>query len=93
MAENEPLPAKPEETPDRDVYYDAALADTILFCDRCQASLDPDCDLGEGIGFHTDGYYILLGDEAFRRGWYVARVKPGEYFPLTILCPTCTPKD
>jgi hypothetical protein len=56
-------------TPDR--YYDAALVCITLICDRCRATLDPDTDLGPNVSFKSDRYYILLGDEAYRRGWLI----------------------
>ena len=54
-----------------DSYYDAALIRITLICDRCGARLDPDEDLGPNVSFNSDGWFVLLGDEAFRRGWLV----------------------
>jgi hypothetical protein len=75
----------PRETPDRDDYYDAALIDIILWCQSCRTTLDPDRDLGPQHNFHTPYYFILLGDEAYRRGWSIVRDGDG----FRIFCPTC----
>jgi hypothetical protein len=76
----------PEETPGRRAYYDAALICTTLFCEGCSNCLDPDSDLGPDRSFETDGYFILLGDLAFERGWQVD-YDDDNYF--TMLCPAC----
>lgn len=73
----------PRETEGREAYYEAALICITLICEKCTATLDPDQDLGPDVSFETDGYYILLGDEAFRRGWVVG--SDG----ITITCPDC----
>ena len=78
---------EPIETAGREGYYDAALVNIILFCDHCDATLDPDVDLGPGVSFESPGSYILLGDEAFRRGWSVSPPglqprKRNEFAPL-----------
>ena len=70
-------------TPDR--YYDAALVCITLICDRCGATLDPDTDLGPDVSFETKGYYVLLGDEAFRRGWLIDM----NGNDIKITCPAC----
>ena len=57
----------------------------MLFCDKCQATLDPDTDLGPNHSFDSDGYYVLLGDEAFRRGWFI-EWRDDDF---RILCPNC----
>ena len=80
-------PFSREESAGRDVYYDAALANMILRCDECPASLDPDSDLGPNLNFASERYYVLLGNEAQRQGWRITRV--GSYFDYTILCPQC----
>jgi hypothetical protein len=72
-------------TPER--YYDAALICITLVCERCQASLDPDKDLDPGVGFHTDGWYILLADEAYRLGWQI-EIGASEV-GFTATCPAC----
>jgi hypothetical protein len=84
------MSATPQETPGRVDYYNAALIEITLFCRSCRASLDPDCDLGEGLSFASDGYYILLGDEAFRRGWLIEAKNQGGF---RITCPVCALKD
>jgi hypothetical protein len=61
----------PDETDGREDYYNAALVCIVLICDTCQATLDPDEDLGPDVSFESDNYYVLLGDEAYRRGWLV----------------------
>jgi hypothetical protein len=67
-----------------DVYYDAALACITLICDECDANLDSE-DLPEGQPrFKDSGYYLALGDEAFRRGW---RIEYRDDFQ--VLCPEC----
>jgi hypothetical protein len=77
----------PKETEGREPYYDAALAATVLICDSCGASLDPDEDLGSDVTLKTDGWYVLLGDEAFRRGWKIV-ASDGE-----AICPNCAQKS
>jgi hypothetical protein len=79
------LPQSPQETPGREDFYNAALIHTTLFCEQCQAALDPDEDLGPNHSFASDGYYVLLGDEAFHRGWLV---EWGTH-DFRILCPQC----
>ena len=80
-------PAEPQEIAGRKAYYEAALVGIILVCDKCQAVLDPDVDLGPDQSFESDGYYILLGDEAFQRGWRIESI--GGPFEVSILCPAC----
>ena len=70
-------------TPDR--YYEAALVCIVLICDRCRATLDPDADLGPHVSFKTDQYYVLLGDEAYRRGWLI--YMDGD--DTRTICPAC----
>jgi hypothetical protein len=77
----------PKETAGRERYYDAALACTVLICDLCGTALDPDHDLVAGVTFETDGWYVLLGDEAFRRGWKIV-ASDGE-----AICPDCANKS
>ena len=84
MAEN--LHKEPEETEGREDYYEAALICIILHCDACSAYLDPDEHLGPGKSFASDGYFVLLGDEAYNQGWVIEGF-PGGVF--TILCPAC----
>ena len=81
----------PKETEGRDAYYDAALVNTALQCDGCNAMLDPDEDLGPNHSFKSDGYFVLLGDEAYRRGWLIEALASGDF---KILCPDCAqPKE
>ena len=75
----------PKEESGREAYYDAALVGTALMCDTCPAFLDPDDDLGPQHTFKSERYYVLLGDEAYRRGWLVER-QGGDF---KILCPAC----
>jgi len=71
-------------TPDH--FYDAALICITLICERCRATLDPDEDLGPGVSFQTEGWYVLLGDEAHRRGWEIdTEGKDG----IAAICPAC----
>ena len=79
----------PRETEGRENYYNAALVCITLICDACGASLDPDEDLGPRVSFNTDGYYILLGDEAYRRGWLIDMT--GDDIRAT--CPACARKS
>jgi hypothetical protein len=72
----------------REDYYDAALFCIVLICDTCGATLDPDKDLGPDVSFHHDCYYILLGDEAYRRGWLVDLTGDG----VRATCPECAKK-
>jgi hypothetical protein len=70
-----------------DFYYDAALICITLVCERCQATLDPDQDLGPGMSYTSDGWFVLLADEAYRRGWLIDMgEKDGN---ITATCPTC----
>jgi hypothetical protein len=66
-----------------DYYYDAAFLSITLICDKCCATLDPDDDLGPNVSFNSDGWYILLGDEAYRRGWLV------DLDSMRWTCPIC----
>jgi len=79
----------PQETAGREDYYNAALVEITLLCRACEASLDPDRDLGAGRSFASEGYYILLGDEAFRLGWAITGRDNGEFL---IHCPACAAK-
>jgi hypothetical protein len=72
------------ETPGRLDYYNAALVCITLICEGCGATLDPDKDLGPGVSFESRGYYILLGDEAYRRGW---KIDASDNYKAT--CPAC----
>jgi hypothetical protein len=76
----------PTETDGREDYYNAALVCITLICDKCRATLDPDEDLGPDVSFATDSYYILLGDEAFRRGWLIDM---GGEDDIKAICPAC----
>ena len=76
----------PKETPGREAYYEAALIGTSLICDVCSSFLDPDDDLGPNHSFQSDSYYVLLGDEAFRRGWLVEPLGRGDF---KVVCPAC----
>ncbi len=76
----------PEETTGREAYYEAALINIILWCDECKSTLDPDHDLGPDKSFHSDGYFVLLGDEAFERGW---QIDFGGEHGFKIRCPRC----
>jgi hypothetical protein len=82
--------ASPQETPGREAYYNAALIMTSLICERCQLCLDPDRDLAPGQSFQSDAYYVLLGDEAYRRGWVVDLREHGDF---EIRCPSCAVTD
>ncbi len=82
-------PHEPTETEDREDYYNAALICIVLIRDTCGATLDPDKDLGPDVSFHSDRYYVLLGDEAYRRGWLVDF--SGERIRAT--CPACAKKQ
>jgi hypothetical protein len=73
---------EPRETEGREDYYNAAFVCITLICKHCRATLDPDEDLGPDVTFESEGYYILLGDEAFRRGWKIET--DGE-----AICPAC----
>jgi hypothetical protein len=75
----------PRETEGREAYYDAALICITLICENCQATLDVDEDLGPDVSFKTKGYFVLLGDEAYRRGWLIDMV--GE--DIKVICPAC----
>ena len=67
-------------------YYDAALVCIVLICDTCRASLDPDEDLGPDVGFDkSDNWFILLADEAYRRGWLLDTAGDG----IRATCPSC----
>ena len=77
----------PRETEGREDYYNAALVCITLICKNCRATLDPDEDLGPDVSFETEGYYVLLGDEAFRRGWLIDM--GGEYEEIEVICPAC----
>jgi hypothetical protein len=68
-----------------DCFYDAALVCITLTCDRCHASLDPDDDLGPSVSFETDGWFVALGDEAYRLGWLVEI----EGNDIRTTCPAC----
>ena len=85
--------ASPDEIPGREDYYEVALIHTTFFCKSCAASLDPDQDLGPDLSFHSDYYWVHLGDAAFDRGWRVSwDAGIGEF---EILCPGCAghPRD
>ena len=73
------------ETAGREDYYNAALACIVLRCEHCGATLDPDTDLGPDVNFHSDHSYILLGDEAFRRGWLLDHIG----VIIKAICPLC----
>lgn len=75
----------PDETPGLEAYYEAALIEICLICRRCGCSLDPDVDLGPNHSFKSDRYYVLLGNEAYRRGWFI-EARDGDF---TIFCPGC----
>ena len=75
------------ETPGREDYYNAALTCVILCCESCDAVLDPDKDLGQQLNFHSDRYYVHLGDEAFHRGWKITQSESDIGF--RIQCPSC----
>jgi hypothetical protein len=79
----------PRGEPNREHYYDCALIEITLICRNCSACLDPDDDLGPNHNFESDYYFILLGDEAFRRGWLVEDLGK-EYL---ILCPSCSGRN
>jgi len=70
-------------TPDH--FYDAALVCITLICDRCHASLDPDEDLGPDVSFETDGWFVALGDKAYRQGWLIEMDSDG----IKAICPSC----
>lgn len=76
----------PSETEGREDYYDAALVCITLICDSCRATLDPDIDLGPNASFESPGYFVLLGDEAYRRSWKIRIDAHGDF---SILCPEC----
>jgi hypothetical protein len=75
----------------RDDYYDVAFYYIVLCCDACRTFLDPDKDLGPGLGSHSPDYEVLLGNEAFRRGWLVEILDP-EKLTVRCLCPVCRRK-
>ena len=77
----------PRETESREDYYNAALVCITLICENCRATLDPDEDLGPGVSFETKGYYVLLGDEAYRRGWLIDM--GGKVEGIKAICPAC----
>jgi hypothetical protein len=68
-------------------FYDAALICITLICERCHATLDPDEDLGPGVNFHTEGWYVMLGEEAYRRGWLIDM--GGKDDGIEAICPAC----
>jgi hypothetical protein len=79
----------PKETEGREDYYNAALICITLICDTCRATLDPDEDLGADVSFESDGYFVLLGDEAYRRGWQIEWTGDS----VKMICPACAKKS
>ena len=74
------------ETPDD--YHEAAFISITLICDECRNCCLDSEDLPEGQPrFPDEGYFIALGDEAFRLGWHVCHNAAGD--DLLTICPDC----
>jgi len=76
------MPTNPCEPPKEDdklrLYTDVSFLYIILFCERCQAFLEPD-DLA------SQEWPERLAERAIREGWLIE--EGGEDY--RVLCPTC----
>ena len=71
-----------------EAYHNGAFICITLFCAKCHATLDSN-DLPKGQPrFKEDGWYLALGDEAFRLGWLV-----NEDDDFRALCPQCAKEN